>query len=178
MTWQLEESVAQRPLRFLQFDRYAGCVAKAVGWVIPSGVGDESPIHELCARVIGKGVVVEDVLRAVPADSERKPRSLLIRGERELIGRHGFFLAAKADGLANEETRDVLVGIANTYLVSFRVGKGLDAEGIVQAEALPSQHVEVEFGAAPQTASGEEVQGDCLAGLAGGGQAIGTRVFG
>jgi hypothetical protein len=77
--------------------------------------------------------------------------------ERELVGRHDLFLAAKPDGLPDEEARDVRVRRPRAHLVRFSVRKVVNAKSSVQTKALPRQQVDLEFGAAPQPVPAIEI---------------------
>ena len=48
--------LAHRPMRFIQFHGNPGNITQSIRWIVPSGVCDQTPIHELCSRIIGIGI--------------------------------------------------------------------------------------------------------------------------
>ena len=150
----LEQAVAEGPMGLIEFGGKAGDVAEGIGGIVPGFVGHEGPVEELGAGIVGVGVVIENVLGGKFAQGEGEAGDVLLAGEGELIVVDVFLVAAEADGLAEEEAGEIDVGGIGAEAEGFAVGKAIDAEGVVDAETLPQEAVEVGFSAGPEAEAG------------------------
>ena len=90
-------------------------------------IDESAPAAEVARRLTAAGLEVESV---------------------EAVG-HVLLFPAQADGLANKEVRKHEPRRLGAGFVRVRVGKGLEAKGVTQAEALPHKQIRVKLGPVP-----------------------------
>src|SRR5581483_732730 len=175
---QLEKTVAGGPLGLVEFGGESGGVAERVAGKIPGFVGHECPAHKLCARIVGVGIVVEDVLEADLADGERDVGDVLLAREVERVIGDLLLVATEADSLTEEKAGEIDVGHAGTDAECFAVGKTFDAYCGAQAGSLPDERVRMEFRAVPGSKTGHDVEGNGFVDFAVVIEAVGAGVVG
>src|SRR5208282_4669039 len=107
----------------IQFHRKACGVPEAVRRIIPRLVVHKRPVHELRARIVGVSVVIENIHGCHPSECEREPGNILFSSEGKFVIGHVFLIAAKADGLSNEEAREGAFRNSGAKAIGFAVRK-------------------------------------------------------
>ncbi len=125
---------------------------------------------------MGQAVAVEDVDHAHLADGQHQPVGALPPGELVEVGVDLGSLAAKLDGLAQEEPLQLGVGRRLADLVGLARGKARRAQGVGEAEALVDLGVDPDL--APRPGMQARVEGgvESLAAVGRGVQAVGPAI--
>src|SRR5437016_7094174 len=133
----LEEPVAEGPGRQVKFSGEAGHKTYTVRGIVPCFVGHKRPAHELRARIVGIGIIIENVLCAYSAGREHDPRDVTLVSQLKRTCIDIFLLAPEPNGLTNEYSSEVHIGNCGPQSEGFAIRKTLDAERFAQAESLP-----------------------------------------
>jgi hypothetical protein len=102
---------AQRPLFLVQFGGCPIAQAKLIGGIVERARCPDRPVHEILSRIVGVGVAVEDVDDGELSDLNRQAGDVLLSGELEWAAVQVLLLATKAEGLAQEQPRGVVVRV-------------------------------------------------------------------
>ena len=100
-------------------------------------------------RVVVVGVLVEKLRHVEPAGRDGDPRNVPFAGQRKLAVGHVLLFAAQSNGLADKEVRKHEPRSRAAGFVRVRIGKGLEAKAVREAEALPHQQIGVKLGTLP-----------------------------
>ena len=132
--------------------------AARVGGKVEAGRGDQRPVEELGARIVGVFVVVEEIEQRELAGAERDAlaRQRLVEMQRVVgIARHGVL--GKRKGLAQEQADEIDLRLVAGDFEGLAVGKGRGADALRQAEATEDLRIDDDLGTLPQLAAENEV---------------------
>ena len=134
----------------VEFGRGAVGQADLVGGIVNRAGRPHRPVHEILAGVLGVGVAVEYIDDGEFAGLHRQPGDIDLAGE--LLRGAGKLLlfAAKAEGLAQEQPRGVVMRVGEVGFLRFAVREARGAHGVVQAKSLQQFGIVIDLAAFPE----------------------------
>src|SRR6185437_12120220 len=172
----LHHGAPHGPIPLVQLDHGAAGEARVVGGEVVGSRLPHRPVHEIGARIVGIGVVVEEVADRKAAHDERDAVDVTLACE--LVGTIGdiLLLTAEPKGLLEvvalrPDPRERRAG-----LLGFAIRKSGNPKRAVEAEALRELRVEIELAALPKPDAEERGRGPGLLKLSAAGQAVRARI--
>ena len=171
-----EQAGAHGPILPVQLDHGAAGIAGQVGGEVVGRRTPHRPVHEVGARVVRIGIVVEEVAHRKAADNDGHAIDVAFAGKLVRAVGDIFLFAAETEGLLEEVALRADSRKRRARLLRLAVRKAGDAERAVDPEALRQFRIEIQFAAFPQLDAEKGGRGPCRLQLPAGRNAIGPDI--
>jgi hypothetical protein len=153
---KVEDAAAHRKAALIPFGRGAVGVTPAIAGVVEGSGIDHRPVEKIGLGAVGVFVGVEHVGDREAPDPQHQAIGGLRAGELIDVRLQLLRVAAEIDGLAHESALHADIRIIGAEFVGFRTREAGDAVGVADPKALIDFRIEPEFGAFPESQTGEQ----------------------